>query len=130
MVGGQAIDLAAEGKKLTLAELTHMHRLKTGCLIRVSVEGAASIAGAKAHEIEALKNFGENLGLAFQVADDILDFHEKGQEGRSFVTLLGVTETQNLLKKISDDALMELRKVSAKASLLEHLIHFNQARQT
>ena len=72
MVGGQAIDLKAADKKFSLEELTHLHRLKTGALIRVSVEGAALIAGANRDQKDMLRAFGEGLGLAFQVADDVL----------------------------------------------------------
>lgn len=128
MIGGQALDMTAQ--KMNLEEMRLMHLLKTGCLIRVAVEGAAEIAGASPVDIEALKKFGENLGLAFQVADDLLDHAEKGQEERSFVALLGVEGTRNYLREISDEALAQLRRVSSTASALEYLIHFNQFRQT
>lgn len=129
MVGGQAIDLKAEGKKFTLEELTHLHRLKTGALIRVSVEGAAVISGARPSDIESLKKFGEGLGLAFQVADDVLDHGEKDQDFRSFTGILGLEETKKYLANISSDTLAELHKVSASAPLLEYLIDFNQTRK-
>jgi geranylgeranyl diphosphate synthase type II len=128
MIGGQALDMAAQ--KMTLPEMTQMHRLKTGCLIQLAVEGAAQIAGAKPSEIESLKKFGEQLGLAFQVADDLLDHREKDQEEKSFVSLLGVQGTRDYLKKTSDGALMYLRQVSQTAIGLEYLIHFNQNRQS
>lgn len=129
MVGGQAIDLRAGDKQMSLEELTHLHRLKTGALIRVSVEGAAVIAGAKPTDIESLKKFGEGLGLAFQVADDVLDHGEKGQDLRSFTGILGLEGTKAYLKEISTSTLAELRKVSADAPMLEFLISFNQNRQ-
>lgn len=131
MVGGQAIDLAAEaaGRKLSLDEMVQMHALKTGCMICVAVQGAAQIAGAKPSEIEALKVFGQKLGLAFQIADDILDHHEKGQEDRSFVTLLGLEKTKQYLTTVSAEALQSLHKVSKTAVALEYLIEFNQSRQ-
>lgn len=129
MVGGQAIDLRAGDKQMSLPELTHLHRLKTGALIRVAVEGAAVIAGAKPSEIECLKKFGEGLGLAFQVADDVLDHGEKGQDLRSFTGILGLEGTKNYLLEISSSTLAELHKVSIEAPLLEYLISFNQNRQ-
>lgn len=129
MVGGQAIDLRAGDKQMSLEELTHLHRLKTGALIRVAVEGAAVIAGAKPTEIESLKKFGEGLGLAFQVADDVLDHGEKGQDLRSFTGILGLEGTKTYLKDVSASTLAELHKVSADAPLLEYLISFNQNRQ-
>ncbi len=129
MVGGQAIDLRAGQKKFTQAELTHLHLLKTGALIRVSVEGAALIAGAKPSEVESLRKFGEGLGLAFQVADDVLDHGEKDQDARSFTGILGLEGAKSYLQEVSGNALAELQKVSAKAPLLEYLISFNQNRQ-
>lgn len=129
MVGGQAIDLRAGTKKFNKEELTHLHLLKTGALIRVSVEGAAVIAGAKSSDIENLRKFGEGLGLAFQIADDVLDHGEKDQDARSFTGILGLEGTKNYLKEVSDKSLTELRKVSSEASILEYLISFNQNRQ-
>jgi farnesyl diphosphate synthase len=74
MAGGQALDLEAEGRKLTLAELEHVHALKTGALIRASVLMAASCApGLQDAGRLALERFSAAIGLAFQVQDDILD---------------------------------------------------------
>lgn len=126
MVGGQAIDLKA--KNLTVEELTHLHNLKTGRMIQVAAEGAAVVAGASPSEMESLAKFGEYLGLAFQIADDILDHGEKDQEARSFTSLLGVEETKKYLKEISEKALKELHKVSHRSAILEHMIEFNQQR--
>ncbi|MEK2689591.1 polyprenyl synthetase family protein [Bdellovibrio sp. GT3] len=129
MVGGQAIDLRAGEKQLSQAELTHLHLLKTGALIRVAVEGAATIAGAKVHEIESLKKFGEGLGIAFQVADDVLDHGEKDQDVRSFTGIIGLEATKELLNQISESTMGELRKVSPDAAMLEYLVNFNIARK-
>jgi len=74
MAGGQALDLAAEGGSLTLADLERLHAMKTGALIRASVLMAACCcAGLGAEQLSALDVFGERVGLAFQVQDDILD---------------------------------------------------------
>lgn len=129
MVGGQAIDLRAGDRKFNLEELTHLHRLKTGAMIRVAVEGAALIAGAKPSEIESLRHFGEGLGLAFQIADDILDHGEKDQDARSFTGILGVEGTKDYLGEVSRRALSDLHKVASEAPMLEYLIGFNQNRQ-
>lgn len=126
MVGGQAIDLKA--KNLTVEELTHLHNLKTGRMIQVAAEGAAIVAGASPKEIESLAKFGEYLGLAFQVADDILDHGEKDQEARSFTGLLGVEGTKTYLQEISEKALQELHKIPSRSDILEHMIEFNRQR--
>lgn len=125
MVGGQAIDLRPSKQGMSVADLSHLHLLKTGALIRVAVEGAATIAGAKPADIEHLKKFGEGLGLAFQVADDILDHGEKDQDLRSFTGLMGVEKTQEHLAQVSKNTLAELHKVCADAPMLEYLISFN-----
>ncbi len=129
MVGGQAIDLKAQTAVFNIEDLTLLHSLKTGALIQLSVEGAAMIAGAKPSDIESLKKFGAGLGLAFQIADDILDHGEKDQNQRSFTGYLGIAGTQSLLAQVSQEALQSLHKVSTEAPLLEHLINFNQKRK-
>jgi len=73
MVGGQQYDLEAEGKSLTLNELQRVHACKTGALIRVSVRAGALLAGADEADLAALTVYGEQIGLAFQIADDILN---------------------------------------------------------
>jgi Geranylgeranyl pyrophosphate synthase len=129
MVGGQAIDLKAGEKKFTLEELTHLHRLKTGALIRVAVEGAAVISGASADHRAKLKAFGEGLGLAFQVADDVLDHGEKDQDQRSFTGIMGLEGTKKYLAQISADTLSQLQAVGKKSPLLEGLVQFNEQRK-
>jgi farnesyl diphosphate synthase len=81
MAGGQAIDLAAVGRALTLEELEAMHRLKTGALIRASVLMAAACAPAlSAASWDALDGYAQDIGLAFQIQDDILDVEGKTEE--------------------------------------------------
>jgi geranylgeranyl diphosphate synthase type II len=127
MVGGQAIDLKA--KDLSVNELTHLHELKTGRLIQVAAEGAAVLAGATTSQQDSVAKFGATLGLAFQVADDILDQDEKDQGPRSFVTLLGVQGTKGYLKELSDQAREFLRKLPRPSPALENLIEFNLLRE-
>jgi len=81
MAGGQAIDLAAVGRNLGLEELEAMHRLKTGALIRASVlMAAACSADLSAEDWEALDGYSQDVGLAFQIQDDILDVEGKTEE--------------------------------------------------
>lgn len=127
MVGGQAIDLKA--KDLSFKELTHLHELKTGRFIQVAAEGAAVLAGATTSQQDSVAKFGATLGLAFQVADDILDQDEKDQGPRSFVTLLGVQGTKDYLKELSDQAHEFLRTLPRPSPALENLIEFNLLRE-
>lgn len=129
MVGGQALDLGSEGQAWGLDELQLMHQLKTGCLIEVSVSGATRIAGLPESKIKAMSRFGQDLGLAFQIADDLLDADEKNQESRSFVPLLGVEGTKSHLRKISERALASLHEAAPSAPLIEALVEFNLLRK-
>ena len=80
MAGGQALDLDAEHRKISAQELEILHRHKTGCLIRVAVTSGAKLAGASGARLEAMRNYGEAIGLAFQIADDILDVEGGAEE--------------------------------------------------
>lgn len=107
MVYGQAIDLAAIKQSLTLAELQHMHRHKTGALIKAAVRMGAQTAGANADTLQHLDNYADAVGLAFQIADDILDVtadtatlgKRQGADAENdkptYVSLLGLTGARN-----------------------------------
>jgi farnesyl diphosphate synthase/geranylgeranyl diphosphate synthase type II len=73
MIGGQLLDLEAEGRSLTLEELEHVHRAKTGALIAASVRIGGLAASANEAMLAALDRYGDAVGLAFQIADDVLD---------------------------------------------------------
>ncbi len=73
MIGGQVLDLEAEGRRVTPSELTEIHRCKTGALIAVSAVIGALAGRASAEQVRAVRTYGEEIGLAFQIADDILD---------------------------------------------------------
>jgi farnesyl diphosphate synthase len=104
MAGGQAIDLACAGQELGVTELEHMHRLKTGALIRAAVcLGADCGRAMSAGESDALNRYASAIGLAFQVVDDVLDVEgtaqslgktagkDAAQRKSTYVTLLGLT---------------------------------------
>jgi geranylgeranyl diphosphate synthase type II len=73
MVGGQQVDMESEGKEIDLALLSYIHTHKTGALIRASVRAGAILGGATEERLSSLTRYGEAIGLAFQIADDILD---------------------------------------------------------
>ena len=73
MVGGQALDMAGEGRHLQLDDLQHIHRQKTGALIRAAVLGGALCAEADDSDLERLERYAGAIGLGFQIADDVLD---------------------------------------------------------
>lgn len=80
MIGGQVLDLQAEGSTLTLEELERMHSLKTGALLRAAVRTGALAAGAAPARLEALSGYASCLGLAFQIVDDLLDLEGTAAE--------------------------------------------------
>ena len=85
MIGGQVADLEGEGKEPNAQLLESIHRAKTGALLRASVRMGAIYAGADEQQLDAISRFGEHIGLAFQIVDDILDVEESSE-------VLGKTE--------------------------------------
>jgi geranylgeranyl diphosphate synthase type II len=73
MVGGQAIDIACEGKKIDISTLRQIHSRKTGALITAAVQTGALIGGADSRQFSSLTTYGEKIGLAFQIVDDLLN---------------------------------------------------------
>ena len=130
MVGGQALDLAAEGKKISEEELRTLHAAKTGALFIGAVRGGAQLAGATREELLALTKFADLLGLAFQITDDILDVtstteilgkptgsDEKNNKS-TYVTLYGLDAAKELAQKTIDAALACLEMFGEKADAL------------
>ncbi|MBQ1451786.1 MAG: polyprenyl synthetase family protein [Clostridia bacterium] len=118
MIGGQTLDLQNEvSEEITLDDLRETHRLKTGALIRCACELGCAAADASSEQFEAAKVYAENLGLAFQITDDILDVignpevlgKEVGQDAANgkvtYVTLLGVEEAEKLAAVYTQNAL-------------------------
>jgi len=126
MVGGQALDIEAQNPgKLLLEEI---HQRKTGRLIQVSVEAAGVLCDADLDQVESLRSYGEQLGLAFQLADDIQDFDPERPEKVSFASLLGNEETMRLLIDASTKALDALSDFSSSADGLREMVRLNRDR--
>lgn len=136
MVGGQMVDIAAEGQKLELGEITHLQRLKTGALITFSCEAGAILGKADEPHRAALLAYSHDLGLAFQIADDLLD-HEGTEEemgkavgkdadaGKAtFVSLLGAERAREQANILADQAKKHLDIFEAKAGLLQDLAQY------
>lgn len=101
MIAGQAVDIGLDGPIVTREALERLHRAKTGALLRASVRMGALAVGASPAELDALSTYGDAVGLAFQVQDDILDADEdSGAEGPpSFVKLLGLEGASRLARE-------------------------------
>jgi len=136
MTGGQALDLEAEGKSISYDELKNVHRLKTGALILVSITSGARTAGATKNQLSALEEYGKNIGLAFQITDDILDIEgtteELGKPAGSDVenkkstypSILGVEKSKGLAKELIDKAYSSLAEFDAKADPLREIARY------
>lgn len=127
MVGGQAIDIQSEKNQRSLPEANLMHAMKTGALIRVCAEGVGVICGLPSEKVQTCRQFGENLGLAFQLKDDLLDSQQQIESG-SFPALLGMDETKEYLDEVSEKALQSLQALNVSPGLLKELVIYNQQR--
>ncbi len=117
MAGGQILDLEAEENPVDLAGLQAIHRAKTGALIRCSVRTGAMLGGADAAQLDALTRYGEAIGLAFQIADDVLDIvgveadigKPVGSDAKShkvtYPVLVGIDESRRLANEAIDEAI-------------------------
>lgn len=142
MVGGQLLDLEGEGKPLTLRDLERIHRAKTGALIAASVRIGATAAGATGARASALDRYGESVGLAFQIADDVLDATATSEQlgktaGRdaalgkiTYPAVLGVDGAIARARELADEACQSLEPVNLLTPELEHLARFSVSRRS
>jgi geranylgeranyl diphosphate synthase type II len=128
MVGGQAIDMAAKSKSPSLEELQLLHQLKTGALIRAAASGVAKICGATVRQTSELELFAENLGLAFQVADDILDYDPEKIEVGSYPAAMGIERTKQFLDELTESCFDSLDGWPQSADPLREMAKYNQTR--
>lgn len=129
MVGGQAIDIQQE--KLTeISDLKKMHEMKTGALIRFCCEGASVVMGLPQDKQKLLRHFGESLGFAFQLADDLLDSQEENLEIGSYPALLGLTKTREILDGVTQDCFATLGKLGIEQGPIYELVKFNATRKS
>ncbi|MDH4046120.1 MAG: polyprenyl synthetase family protein [Gemmatimonadota bacterium] len=136
MIGGQVLDLEAEGHQLTLEQLGHLHGMKTGALLSASAEIGAMAAGASVQARTALRRFGSELGLAFQIVDDILDAVESSErlgktagkdaaQGKAtYVALLGLEEARAEAARCLARAMDRLHDAGLHSTLLANLARF------
>lgn len=119
MVGGQAKDIGLGGAIETLVSLERLHAEKTGALIAAAVVLGGLAAGAGPEQRDALARFGAQVGLAFQLADDLLDAEQDAGDGGppSFVTLLGAEETRRRAQQLSISARKAITSLPAPAAL-------------
>ena len=136
MIGGQVMDLSFEKNKPDLDSLRTMYIKKTGCLISAACEIGAIIGGASDEQIDIAQNYAVNLGLAFQIIDDILDItgdeavlgkpigsdNENGKT--TYVSILGLDEARLVAKKLTDEALNALSLFDGNTKNLQELTKY------
>ena len=136
MIGGQVVDLESEDQYIELPRLEYIHTHKTGALIRCAVVSGALLGGSSADKMNRFRSYGEIIGLAFQIVDDILDI--KGEEvklGKSigsdlaqkkatYPAHLGLTESMNRAKSLLKSALSKLENLDSRADPLRELAIF------
>ena len=133
MIQGQMLDIAAEGRNLNVDELESMHALKTGALIEASLQCGAVLAGANEKQLKALEFYARKIGLAFQIADDILNVEgnpavmgkaagtDKLHEKSTYPSLLGLETSKQVAQKLIRQALQALETFDTKAEPLRAL---------
>ncbi|MDQ0149256.1 polyprenyl synthetase family protein [Eubacterium multiforme] len=133
MIGGQVVDIISEGKNISIDELKYMHLKKTGELIRASIVSGAILGEAPKEDIELLNEFGEKLGLVFQIKDDLLDVVGNEQklgkkvhadmekDKTNFVSVYGIEECKKMCGKITDECIELLKNLTVNSDNLIEL---------
>lgn len=136
MVGGQYLDIVSEGKSLTLPELENLHRHKTGALLRGSVRIGAILGQATGPELDGLSRYGEAIGLAFQITDDLLDVEgdsavlgkaaqkDAGKHKNTYPGLVGITRAKELAKEKLREAYSAIDLLGNRGNDLRDLASF------
>jgi geranylgeranyl diphosphate synthase type II len=141
MVGGQVLDIESEGKEADLPTLQYIHTHKTGALILVSVRVGAKLGGANGETLKTLTHYGERVGLAFQIADDILNVEGKAallgkktgsdlSRGKAtYPALLGLEESKRRAKELVDLAVKAIESFGPEADPLREIAWFILSRE-
>lgn len=135
MIGGQVVDVISEGKAISKDELEYMHAKKTGALIRASIVAGAILAGACEEDIKVLREYGEKLGLVFQIKDDILDvvgdadvlgknIHaDEEHDKTNFISVYGLDKCRELCETLSRECVELLKTLTVGSQCLVDLTY-------
>jgi len=141
MVGGQVVDIKSEGKEVDLPTLEYIHTHKTGTMILISIRLGATLGGAKEQTLKAFTYYGERVGLAFQIADDILNVVGKSallgkntggdlSKGKAtYPALLGLDESKKRAKELVELAVNALCPFGSEADPLREIARFIISRE-
>lgn len=136
MIGGQCIDLYSENREIDLDTLKRMHSKKTGALITASLGTGAVLAGAEEADLRNIMDFGDLIGLAFQVADDILDVagteeklgkgvnKDAGIHKSNFISFYGIEKSRQIAAELVEEARLKLEKYGDRGNYLRMLADY------
>lgn len=136
LIGGQVLDIQSEGKQISSEQLEAIHCAKTGSLIRCSVRVSAILGGANDAELNALTKYGEMAGLAFQVADDLLDETATSEElGKTagkdaasqkatYIVFYGLNGAREMAARLCQEAIYAARQTERDVRMLESIARF------
>jgi farnesyl diphosphate synthase len=142
MCGGQQMDISAEGQTLDIGAITRLQRLKTGALIGFAAQAGAILGKAPVHMRHTLVAFAHDLGLAFQIADDLIDVEgnakaagkatgkDEARGKATFVSILGIERARGQAQLLADQAARHLDMFDAKADRLRALTRWAVRRQS
>ena len=136
MTGGQVIDMESTGKRIGEAQLARLHLYKTGALIRASVTSGARLCGAAEDQLDALERYGEAVGLAFQIADDILDVEgdqdligkdvgsDEGKEKSTYPAVIGIEASRSQAEALANQAIVAVEQLGEPAEPLRLIARY------
>jgi geranylgeranyl diphosphate synthase type II len=136
MVGGQVVDIQSEGKEIDPSVVNFIHAHKTGALIAASVSSGAILGGGDENQVKALSAYGQNIGLAFQISDDILDIEgDSEQLGKNvgsdaklgkitYPLVLGLNRSKDVQKEMVEKAILCLKPFDHRADPLRHVAKY------
>jgi geranylgeranyl diphosphate synthase type II len=140
-IGGQVVDIQSSGKNLDIPTLEYIHTHKTGEMILSAVRAGAILSGCEDDELNALTRYAENIGLAFQVVDDILDVEGKsevmgktaGSDERmkkvTYPAVFGLAESKKIASRLIDNSIKSLEMFGDKAEVLKDISEYIIARK-
>lgn len=141
MIGGQVVDVESEDKKINKDKLDYIHMNKTAAMIVGSVRAGAILAGVDEDRLESLTKYAENIGLAFQIVDDILDIEgdekllgkrvgsDLDNDKSTYPSLLGISESKKIVENLIEDAKISLEVFDSDAEFMNALADFIRDRQ-
>jgi len=136
MVGGQVVDVQMEEKEVDPDIVEFIHRRKTGALINASVSAGAILGGGEGTQVEAITTYGKNIGLAFQISDDILDIESDSQslgknvggdacKGKiTYPAVFGLSRSKEIREEMINMAIKSLEPFDQRADPLRHIARY------